>query len=210
VCLLFLFISKIHFLISLSKLLSVLFLEKFVIFFFCTLLASFIKGFLVKPGKIFLFFYIFFIHSFLIFIKLNGVIKTASLMDIFGVDYPSRIGNFRFELTYSFWSHCNSFRIFLKTFVSTFLIIPSALLFFASSVWLEREVWDFLGLRFLLNIDLRRILTDYGFLGFPMRKDFPLTGYLETRYDDNTQTLVYESVELSQKFRVYNFLNSWA
>ncbi len=121
----------------------------------------------------------------------------------------------RFELFYNFLNVKNNIRFFLcaglgygKRFPYTKGIISLSQLF-KSANWFEREIWDMFGVFFLYHIDLRRILTDYGFKGFPLRKEFPLTGFLQVRYDDTRKTIVYEKVKLMQEFRVFSFINPW-
>jgi NADH:ubiquinone oxidoreductase subunit C len=114
----------------------------------------------------------------------------------------------RFQIIYNFLS----IRYFLRLFCSfafTVFKLPSLYSVFNSASWLEREVWDLFGIFFFKHKDLRRILTDYGFEGFPLRKDFPLTGYIELRYSEEALGIVYEPVELTQEFRVFTFSNTW-
>lgn len=116
----------------------------------------------------------------------------------------------RFNLSYSLLSLLNENRILLKfNLLSDIALVPSLESIFKSANWLEREVWDMFGIVFLNHPDLRRILTDYGFSGYPLRKDFPLVGFIEVRYDDEYKRIVYELIEMSQEFRVYNFLSPW-
>ena len=116
----------------------------------------------------------------------------------------------RFKLVYNFLSLIFSFRIFLVYFLKDVKPVSNSLIsLFPAIDWLEREAWDLFGIFFLQHNDLRRILTDYGFKGFPFRKDFPLTGYIELRFDDFKQDIVYEPVELSQELRFFNFSSSW-
>jgi NADH:ubiquinone oxidoreductase subunit C len=129
-------------------------------------------------------------------------------MDIFAVDYSLESNN-GLEISYCFLSVYNSIRIFLKTFVISNSSVPSLSSFYKSSNWLEREVWDFFGTKFSLHPDLRRILTDYGFSGHPLRKNFPLVGFIEYFYDDIFQVIIAEPVELFQALRIFYFVNSW-
>jgi len=115
----------------------------------------------------------------------------------------------RFEFTYLFVSTIFNYRIYLRGFVSSFESLKSLSFFYSSLLWLEREVWDMFGIFIIDHIDLRRILTDYGFLGHPFRKDFPLTGYVELRYDETNKYIVVEPIELSQEFRFFKFDNPW-
>ena len=129
------------------------------------------------------------------------------LCDICGVDYPDR--PLRFEVVYHLLSMRLNQRIRLKIETDEEHPVPSAVALFSSAGWWEREAWDLFGIYFAGNPDLRRILTDYGFDGHPLRKDFPLTGYLEMRYDDQQKRVVYEPVLLPQEFRSFDFVSPW-
>lgn len=130
------------------------------------------------------------------------------LVDICGVDYPER-GEERFEVVYNLLSLTQNQRVRVKLRTSEDVPVPSAIGVFSTAGWLEREVWDMYGVYFAGHPDLRRILTDYGFEGHPQRKDFPLTGYVELRYDDELRRVVYEPVKLTQEFRTFDFLSPW-
>jgi NADH-quinone oxidoreductase subunit C len=129
------------------------------------------------------------------------------LCDICGVDYPDR--PLRFEVVYNLLSMRHNQRIRLKVVTDEEQPVPSAVGLFSSAGWWEREAWDLFGIYFADNPDLRRILTDYGFEGHPLRKDFPLTGYVEMRYDEDRKAVVYEPVRLQQEFRSFDFLSPW-
>ncbi|HZT90103.1 MAG TPA: NADH-quinone oxidoreductase subunit C [Stellaceae bacterium] len=129
------------------------------------------------------------------------------LCDICGVDYPDR--ELRFEVVYNLLSMPLNQRIRLKVATDEEQPVPSAIGVFSSAGWWEREAWDLYGIYFSDNPDLRRILTDYGFEGHPFRKDFPLTGYVEVRYDDDQKRVLYEPVRLKQEFRAFDFLSPW-
>ncbi len=129
------------------------------------------------------------------------------LMDIGGVDYPER--EKRFQVVYQLLSMKHNQRIRVKVDTDEDTPVPSATGVFSSAAWYEREVWDLFGVTFSDNPDLRRLLTDYGFAGHPLRKDFPLTGYVELRYDDDQKRVVYEPVKLTQDFRNFDFLSPW-
>jgi NADH:ubiquinone oxidoreductase subunit C len=101
------------------------------------------------------------------------------------------------------------FRLRIKLYVNENEYISSIVGLYSGANWLERENWDMFGIYFINHPDLRKILTDYGFEGYPLRKDFPLTGYLELRYDDKKRSIVYENLEISQEYRFFNFSNSW-
>jgi len=142
-----------------------------------------------------------------LFLKNHSNCQFKQLMDITAVDYPNKTN--RFELMYSFLSVSKAVRLIIKSNVAENKPVTSLSSLFSSSIWLEREVWDLFGIFFYLHPDLRRILTDYGFEGFPLRKDFPLTGYLEVRYDDEKKRIVQEPLEMSQEFRLFDFLSPW-
>jgi NADH-quinone oxidoreductase subunit C len=129
------------------------------------------------------------------------------LCDICGVDYPDRPQ--RFEVVYNLLSMPLNQRIRLKLETDEVEPVPSAVGLFSSAGWWEREAWDMFGIYFADNPDLRRILTDYGFEGHPLRKDFPLTGYVELRYDEEQKRVVYGPVKLKQEFRSFDFLSPW-
>ena len=129
------------------------------------------------------------------------------LCDICGVDYPNR--PLRFEVVYNLLSIGLNQRIRIKVETDEEQPVPSAVSLFSSAGWWEREAWDLYGIYFADNPDLRRILTDYGFEGHPLRKDFPLTGYVELRYDEDQKAVVYEPVRLQQEFRSFDFLSPW-
>jgi NADH-quinone oxidoreductase subunit C len=129
------------------------------------------------------------------------------LMEIAGVDYPGRAE--RFDVVYHLLSVTKNHRIRIRVTSDENAPVPSVTSLFPVAGWLEREVFDLYGVVFDGNGDLRRILTDYGFRGFPFRKDFPLTGYLELRYSEEQKRVVYEPVELSQDFRNFDFMSPW-
>jgi NADH-quinone oxidoreductase subunit C len=129
------------------------------------------------------------------------------LMDVCGVDYPGRPE--RFEVVYNLLSLTHNRRIRVKVWTDEQSAVPTVTGVFNSAGWWEREVYDLYGIWFREHPDLRRILTDYGFEGHPLRKDFPLTGYVEVRYDDELKRIVYEPVKLTQDFRNFDFLSPW-
>ena len=129
------------------------------------------------------------------------------LCDICGVDFPDRPE--RFEVVYNLLSMSQNLRIRLKVATDEEAPVPSAVGVFSSAGWWERETWDLFGIYFSDHPDLRRLLTDYGFDGHPLRKDFPLTGYVELRYDEDQKRVVYEPVKLKQEFRSFDFLSPW-
>ena len=129
------------------------------------------------------------------------------LMDVCGVDFPYR--EKRFDVVYNLLSMTHNQRIRVKVSTEDKKPVPSVVSVFSSANWWEREAWDLLGVYFSGHPDLRRILTDYGFEGHPLRKDFPLTGYVEIRYDDEQKRVVYEPVKLAQDFRSFDFVSPW-
>lgn len=129
------------------------------------------------------------------------------LMDVCGVDYPGR--RERFEVVYNLLSLTHNRRIRVKVWTDEQSAVPTVTGVFNSAGWWERETYDLYGIWFREHPDLRRILTDYGFEGHPLRKDFPLTGYVEVRYDDELKRIVYEPVKLTQDFRNFDFLSPW-
>jgi len=124
-----------------------------------------------------------------------------------GVDYPER--EKRFEVVYNLLSLKHNRRIRVKVMTDETGPIPSVVGVFSAAGWFERETWDLYGIFFSDHPDLRRILTDYGFEGHPLRKDFPLTGYVEVRYDQEQKRVIYEPVKLTQDFRTFDFLSPW-
>jgi NADH-quinone oxidoreductase subunit C len=141
------------------------------------------------------------------FLKLNEKCKFRQLIDIAGVDYPE--DEKRFELVYLFLSHEYNTRIKLLIKFQLTETINSITKIFPSANWMEREVFDMYGIKFKNHPDLRRILTDYGFKGHPLRKDFPLTGFNEVRYSEKDKKVVYEPVKLEQNYRNFDFESPW-
>ncbi|BAI72784.1 NADH dehydrogenase I chain C [Azospirillum sp. B510] len=133
--------------------------------------------------------------------------RFEQLTDITAVDYPDRAE--RFEVVYQLLSYSHNRRMRVKLATDEDTPVPSAVSVFSAANWFEREVWDLFGIFFENHPDLRRILTDYGFEGHPFRKDFPLTGYVEARYDEDQKRVVYEPVRLTQDFRAFDFLSPW-
>ena len=141
------------------------------------------------------------------FLKNNKFCKFRQLIDIAGVDYPER--EKRFELVYLFLSHENNTRIKLIIKFDINQSIDSLIKVYPSANWMEREVFDMYGIKFKNHPDLRRILTDYGFKGHPLRKDFPLTGFNEVRYSEKEKKVIYEPVKLEQNYRNFDFESPW-
>lgn len=129
------------------------------------------------------------------------------VVDVCGVDYPRK--PFRFEVVYNLLSHQHNARIRVKTYADETTPVPSVTPLFIGADWFERETWDMYGIFFAGHPDLRRILTDYGFEGHPLRKDFPLSGYVEVRYDDEVKRVVAEPVELTQEYRKFDLGSPW-
>ena len=141
------------------------------------------------------------------FLKSNENCKFKQLIDIAGVDYPEN--EKRFELVYLFLSHEHNLRIKVLTKFQINQPINSLTKIFPSANWMEREVFDMYGIKFKNHPDLRRILTDYGFKGHPLRKDFPLTGFNEVRYSEKEKKVIYEPVKLEQNYRNFDFESPW-
>ena len=140
-------------------------------------------------------------------IKINNVCQFRTLIDITAIDYPEQ--EERFCLVYHYLSMQQNIRIRIKSFVKEEQIVPSITNLFPSANWFEREVFDMYGILFSNHPDMRRILTDYGFQGHPLRKDFPTTGYLELRYDQEKKKVIYEPVKLTQEYRNFDFMSPW-
>ena len=137
----------------------------------------------------------------------DGRCRFEVLIDICGVDWPER--EKRFDVVYNLLSLKNNQRVRVKVATDETTPVPSAAPLFSSAGWFEREAYDLYGVWFADHPDLRRILTDYGFEGHPLRKDFPLTGFVEVRWDDLQKRVVYEPVKLTQEFRRFDFLSPW-
>ena len=140
-------------------------------------------------------------------LKDNETLKYTQLIDITAVDYPENED--RFEMVYIFLSITNNSRLLVKFRVNENDTIDSLTALFPAANWYEREIWDLFGISFKNHPDLRRILTDYGFNGYPLRKDFPLSGNVEVRYDFSSKKVVYEPVKLTQSFRSFDFESPW-
>ena len=143
----------------------------------------------------------------LTFLKNDSRCLFAQLADICGVDWPER--EKRFDVVYNLLSLANNQRVRVKVATDEATPVPSAAAVFSSATWFERETYDLYGVWFADHPDLRRILTDYGFEGHPLRKDFPLTGFVEMRWDDVQKRVIYEPVKLAQEFRRFDFLSPW-
>ena len=142
-----------------------------------------------------------------LFIKSNKNTKFRQLIDITVVDYPEN--NKRFKIVYLFLSHEFNQRIILSYLINEKEVIPSLTSIYPAANWMEREVFDMYGVKFKDHPDLRRILTDYGFEGFPLRKDFPLTGHTEVRYSEDQKKVINEPVKLEQNYRNFDYESPW-
>jgi len=142
-----------------------------------------------------------------LFIKSNENTKFRQLIDITAVDYPEKTQ--RFKIVYLFLSHEFNQRIVLSYMISENLVIPSLTAIYPAANWMEREVFDMYGVKFKDHPDLRRILTDYGFEGHPLRKDFPLTGHTEVRYSEDQKKVIKEPVKLEQNYRNFDYESPW-
>jgi NADH-quinone oxidoreductase subunit C len=141
------------------------------------------------------------------FLRDDARCQFISIIDICGVDFPARAK--RFDVVYHLLSPKQNVRIRVKLQADEETMVPSITGVFAGADWFEREAYDLYGILFSGHPDLRRLLTDYGFEGHPLRKDFPLTGFVEVRYDDEAKRVIYEPVELKQEFRNFDFLSPW-
>ena len=142
-----------------------------------------------------------------LFLKTNVDFKFKQLIELTAVDYPEK--KKRFMMVYMFLSHENNQRVILNFLINENEIVQSLTSVFPSSNWMEREVFDMYGIKFKDHPDLRRILTDYNFEGFPLRKDFPLTGHTEVRYSEEKKKVVYEPVQLEQNYRNFDYESPW-
>ena len=141
------------------------------------------------------------------FLRSDNSCRFSTLVDMTAVDYPERAQ--RFDVVWHLLSMYQNHRIRVKVAIREDEIVPSLVRIYPCANWFEREVFDMFGILFSGHPDLRRILTDYGFSGFPLRKDFPTTGYVELRYDESEKRVVYEPVRLTQEYRQFDFLSPW-
>ena len=147
------------------------------------------------------------LYSTILYLKTNDKCRFKQLIDITAVDYPEKYN--RFKIVYLFLSHENNLRILLNINIEEKTSVPSISKIFPSANWMEREVFDMYGISFKDHPDLRKILTDYGFEGYPLRKDFPLTGYTEVRYSEDKKKVISEPVKLDQEYRDFDFESPW-
>ena len=147
------------------------------------------------------------ITSVILFLKTNDKCKFRQLIDITAVDYPGK--EKRFKIFYLLLSHENNLRIVINIYIDEKIVVPSITKIFPSANWMEREIFDMYGISYKDHPDLRRILTDYGFEGHPLRKDFPLSGYTEVRYNEDRKKVISEPVKLDQEYRDFDFESPW-
>jgi len=171
------------------------------------ILPKWIQSAVVQNHETVVYVYPEYIECFLRFLRDHMNTQYKVLIDVTAIDYPSR--NLRFEIVYNLLSVQFNSRIRIKTCIDEITPIASSTSLYSSAGWWEREVWDMFGIFFTGHPDLRRILTDYGFEGHPLRKDFPLTGYTEVRYDDSEKRVINEDLQLSQEFRYFEFSPPW-
>ncbi len=145
--------------------------------------------------------------STILFLKTNEKCRFRQLIDITAVDYLGK--DKRFKLIYLLLSHENNLRTVINIFIEDKVLVPSINKIYPSANWMEREVFDMYGISFKDHPDLRRILTDYGFKGHPLRKDFPLTGHTEVRYSESKKKVIYENVKLDQEYRSFDSESPW-
>jgi NADH-quinone oxidoreductase subunit C len=168
---------------------------------------SMYEFFLVKKKNLFFSLNIFLYFFLFSILNSNTILKIMSIIDIVALHFPSNENEFEFlyvNLNYSL-----NLRFFLKLLLKKEDLMISISNLYNSTAWLEREIWDLFGIKFIYHKDLRRILTDYGFLGHPLLKQFPLIGFIELRYDDSILNILKEAVEMSQMFRLFRFMNPW-
>jgi|TARA_B110001454_G_scaffold214056_1_gene233267 NADH-quinone oxidoreductase subunit C len=170
-------------------------------------LTTVIKKSEVKFGQLYIYINIEDLVSTILFLKANDKCRFRQLIDITAVDYPGQ--EKRFKIVYLLLSHEKNLRILINSNPEDSLELPSITKIFPSANWMEREVFDMYGISFKDHPDLRRILTDYDFKGFPLRKDFPLTGHTEVRYSEQKKKVISEPVKLDQEYRNFDFESPW-
>jgi len=181
---------------------------KYYLIFIKNVLKKYIYGIKVNQNQINLYVNVTKLIYIITFLKNNNITNFDKLVDIIVVDNIANLN--RFEINYVFWNMLHEYRFSIKIFSDGIKMIYSINHFYKSALWLEREIWDMYGIKFLFQIGLRRILTDYGFKGHPLRKDFPLLGYVDCYYDDSIQAIKIAPVELSQSLRFFKFENPWS
>lgn len=181
---------------------------KYFLIYFLIVISKFIYGIKINQNQLYLYIIPTKLLYNLTFLKYNSVSSLNSLVDIVVVDNIALTAT-RFEISYIFWNITYEYRIGIKLFTDGLKTVYSISNFYKSSIWLEREIWDMFGIKFLFHFGLRRILTDYGFKGYPLRKDFPLLGYVDVYYDDSIQSIKVVPLELAQSLRFFKFENPW-
>jgi len=188
---------------------AVLWIENnFYIIFLNNVLKNMYEYFLVKKNKIFFSLNIFLYFFLFSILNSNTILRIMSIIDIVALHFPSNVEN-EFEFLYVNLNYSLNLRSFLKILIKKEDLMISISNLYNSTAWLEREIWDLFGIKFIYHKDLRRILTDYGFLGHPLLKQFPLIGFIELRYDDSILNILKEAVEMSQMYRFFRFMNPW-
>ena len=178
------------------------------ILFLNNVLKSMYEYFLVKKKNIFFSLNIFLYFFLFSILNSNTILKIMSIIDIVALHFPSNLEN-EFEFLYVNVNYILNLRYFFKILIKKEDLMISISNLYNSTAWLEREIWDLFGIKFIYHKDLRRILTDYGFLGHPLLKQFPLIGFIELRYDDSILNILKEAVEMSQMYRFFRFMNPW-
>jgi len=170
-------------------------------------LATVVNTTTINHGQLFIETSVKTLYSTILYLKTNYKCRFKQLIDITAVDYPEK--EKRFKIVYLLLSHENNLRILININIDEKTPVPSITKIFPSANWMEREVFDMYGISFKDHPDLRRILTDYGFEGYPLRKDFPLTGHTEVRYSEDKKKVIYEPVKLDQEYREFDFESPW-
>ena len=170
-------------------------------------LTTAIKSSMVKFNQLYINIDIEDLSSTILYLKTNNKCKFRQLIDITAVDYPKK--EKRFKIVYLLLSHENNLRLIINIHINENKAVPSVTKIFPSANWMEREIFDMYGISFQDHPDLRRILTDYGFKGYPLRKDFPLTGHSQVRYSEEKKKVISEPVKLDQDYRDFDFESPW-
>lgn len=173
-----------------------------------TICNAIIHGFLLKGKNLILYVDKYFLLNALTIMRYSTLLLFTSLTDITVIDYIDSKDN-RFEINYILWNYRYEVRIMIRIYLTVFETIPTVVSIYKSADWLEREIWDLYGIKIIGHHNLRRILTDYGFKGHPLRKDFPVMGYTEILYDDIIQSIKILPLEISQVPRFFKFDNPW-
>lgn len=173
----------------------------------CTVLPFWIQNIIIIKNEIIIYTSVKHLNSLISFLYYHTNTLFQLLPDITAVDYPDQ--KLRFEVVYNLLSPSYSTRVRIKTLIDEITPVPSITNIYYGANWMERETWDMFGIYFYNHPDLRRILTDYGFEGFPLLKNWPLSGYLEVRYDDEQKRVIYEPLEMTQEYRNYDMISPW-